>query len=167
MKHALDDKRIRSALPEKVLKEYSSEEYYRKYRERYPNTSLVKSHLDVLRRNMMKLHNHKVLIAMGTDMWALPGVGAHLELEYMVNAGMSPMEALVCATKTAAQFVSNGGSSLGTIEPETAAGNAKWPDLLILDADPLKDIRNTRSVRTIIKRGQIFDHQQLIEESKR
>jgi len=167
MKHALDDARIRSALPDKVLQEYSSEEYYKRYRERYPNISLVKSHLDVLRRNMMRLHNHKVLIAMGSDMWAFPGIGAHLELEYMVNAGMSPMDALVCATKNAAQFISNGGTSLGTIVQASSVDNAKWPDLLILDANPLEDIRNTRSVRTIIKRGQIFDHQQLIQESKR
>jgi hypothetical protein len=167
MKHALDDPRIRSALPDNVLKEYSNEEYYKRYRERYPNISFVKSHLEVLRRNLMKLHDRKVLVAMGTDMWALPGIGAHLELEYMVNAGMTPMEALVCATKNGGQFISNGGRSLGTIQQGTSGEAARWPDLLILDANPLEDIRNTRSVRTIIKRGQIFDHRKLIEESKR
>jgi imidazolonepropionase-like amidohydrolase len=80
---------------------------------------------------------------------------------------MTPMEALVCATKNGGQFISNGGRSLGTIQQGTSGEAARWPDLLILDANPLEDIRNTRSVRTIIKRGQIFDHRKLIEESKR
>jgi imidazolonepropionase-like amidohydrolase len=118
--------------------------------------------------------------ALGTDMWALPGIAVHLELEYMVQAGMRPGTALVAATNNAAIFFGKGKrkkkyknfqvwkkqargydlGEIGTIDP------GKQADLLILDANPLEDIRNTRSVRTIIKHGVVFDHQQLIEESK-
>jgi hypothetical protein len=159
MEHALSDERFGSALPVKLHHEYTSEGYYKRYRERYPNVEFVKSHLKVLQHNMMTLHKLGVRIAMGTDMWAFPGIGAHLELEYMVESGMTPMDALRCATQRGIEFL--GGVPIGTIESNNRA------DMLILDKNPLSDIRNTRTIRTVIKHGVVFDHATLVEESKR
>ncbi len=160
MKHALSDKRFRSALPSATLKRYSGKEYFDQYRKRYPNVEFVKSHLSVLRNNVSTLLSNYSPFAMGTDMWALPGIGAHLELEYLVKAGMNTHQALACATYGGSDFL-GASKKIGTIE------TGKQADLLILDANPLEDIRNTRSIRTIIKHGKMFDHQQLIKESKR
>jgi len=159
MEHAFSDERFRSALPAKMIEEYTSEGYYKRYRERYPNVEFVKSHIKVLQVNMMTLHDRGVRVAMGTDMWAFPGIGAHLELEYMVESGMTPMNALRCATRSGSEFLS--GVPRGTIKNNNPA------DLLILDKNPLTDIRNTRTIRTIIKHGVVFDHAALVEESKR
>ncbi|HYQ87147.1 MAG TPA: amidohydrolase family protein [Bacteroidota bacterium] len=159
MEHALSDERFRAALPAKLLEEYSSENYYKRYRERYPNVEFVNSHLKVLQHNMMTLHKRGIRIAMGTDMWAFPGIGAHLELEYMVESGMTPMDALRCATQRGIEFL--GGVPVGTIEDNNRA------DILILDRNPLTDIRNTRTIRTVIKHGVVFEHAALVEESNR
>jgi imidazolonepropionase-like amidohydrolase len=167
MKDALGDQRFQNGLSEDVVQHYLSEEYFDRYKQRYPNISFVKSHLAILQTNMRKLFNAKVNISMGTDMWAFPGIGAHLELEYMVDAGLSAAQTIVISTRNGARFLRS-SKSLG-LNDEDYVGiiqKDRQADLLILDANPLDDIRNTRSVRTIIKHGKIFDHQQLIEESK-
>ncbi len=138
MNNALVDDRFRSALPVDQLKRYTSEEYYDHYRKAYPNISFVKSHLKILERNMIRVFHSAANVAMGTDMWAFPGVGIHLEFEYMTKAGISEMEAIVCATRNGTKFLQE--PNIGTLEPD------KQADLLILDANPLDDIRNTRSV---------------------
>ncbi|MBI1805513.1 MAG: amidohydrolase family protein [Ignavibacteria bacterium] len=162
MRHALADARFHSALPDDVLKRYSSQEYYTRYRERYPNINFVRSHIGVLRDNVSTLAQNYGTIALGTDMWAFPGIGVHLELEYMVQAGLTPMQAIISATATGGQFLNaSANSTMGIIDFE------KQADLIILDADPLADIRNTRSINTIIKHGVFFNPKALIEESKR
>ncbi|MGQ0814028.1 MAG: amidohydrolase family protein [Gemmatimonadota bacterium] len=72
----------------------------------------------------------------------------HYELEELVAAGMTPLEAIIAATGTAARII--GSTEIGTIAP------GKWADLVILDADPLRDIRNTRRIRSVIKGGEIL-----------
>src|SRR5207249_3543020 len=79
MKDALDDPRFRESLSDPVVDRYLSEEYARQYEERYPNIRFVRSHLGILRTNMKRLLDAHTNVAMGTDMWALPGIGAHLE----------------------------------------------------------------------------------------
>lgn len=160
MKHVLTDKRFRNALPAERVKQYTSKEYYDRYRKRYPNADYVRSHLGILRGNAENIARNYVLVAMGTDMWALPGIAAHLELEYMVKAGLTPMQALVSATTISAELTAK-DVKLGPIEAGRVA------NLLILDADPTKDILNTRSIRSVIKKGRIFDHKTLIEESRK
>jgi imidazolonepropionase-like amidohydrolase len=109
---------------------------------------------------MKLLANEHANVVLGTDMWAFPGIGAHLELDYMVRAGMTPAQAIVSATSLAAKF-------LGEDRVKGSIEAGKQADLLILEGDPLKDILNTRTVREIIKRGIVFDHEALVEESKR
>jgi imidazolonepropionase-like amidohydrolase len=81
---------------------------------------------------------------MGTDTgppYRFQGYFEHLELEYMTKAGLTPMQALVSATSTAARCLH--AAELGTLE----AG--KWADLVVLAANPLDDIRNTRTLESV------------------
>jgi imidazolonepropionase-like amidohydrolase len=104
-----------------------------------------KEALEVARKNLTTLSAAGVRIAMGTDTgppgrWQ--GFFEHLELEMMVEAGMTPMQALVSATGAAAECHGRSGQ-LGVIQPGAAA------DLIVLDANPLDNIRNTRSIRRV------------------
>jgi imidazolonepropionase-like amidohydrolase len=80
----------------------------------------------------------------------LPGFGLHRELELLVESGLSPMQALQTATINAAQALRK-DKELGTIE----AG--KLADLIILEADPLKDISNTRKISAVVANGRLLD----------
>jgi imidazolonepropionase-like amidohydrolase len=104
-----------------------------------------KEGLEVAKRNLKTLSDQGVLVAMGTDTgppgrWQ--GFFEHLELEMMVEAGMTPMQVLVSATGAAAQCHGRSGQ-LGTIQAGAAA------DLLVLNANPLDNIRNTRQIDSI------------------
>jgi imidazolonepropionase-like amidohydrolase len=104
-----------------------------------------KEGLEIAKRNLKTLSDAGVRIGMGTDTgpagrWQ--GFFEHLELEMMVDAGMTPMQVIVAATGAAAECHGKSGQ-IGTIQPGAAA------DLLVLNANPLDDIRNTRQIRSI------------------
>jgi len=105
-----------------------------------------------LKRTFKKLHGAGVNIAAGTDS-GTPGVvigkGLHKELEIMVEAGISPMEAIIAGTRNAADNVAKAGE-LGTIE------SGKLADVIAVSGDPLKDIRNTREIKLVIRDGEIL-----------
>lgn len=81
---------------------------------------------------------------------AVPGFSLHDELELLVAAGLSPLQALAAATTAPARFLGL-ADSLGTVE------EGKTADLLLLDADPLMDIRHTRRIRAVFARGRLID----------
>ena len=104
-----------------------------------------KEALAVAKRNLKAVSDAGVRVAMGTDTgpagrWQ--GFFEHLELEMMVDAGMTPMQALVAATGAAAECHGK-GAELGSIRPGAFA------DLLVLGANPLENIRNTRQIKSI------------------
>ena len=104
-----------------------------------------KAGLEVAKRNLKLLADRGVRIAFGTDTGPparFQGFFEHLELEMMVEAGLTPMQALVSATGDAARCHQRSGQ-FGTL----AAGAAA--DLLILGANPLDNIRNTRSIEQV------------------
>ena len=104
-----------------------------------------KAGLEVAKRNLKLLVDRGVRIAFGTDTGPparFQGFFEHLELEMMVDAGLTPMQALVSATGDAARCHQRAGQ-FGTL----AAGAAA--DLLILGANPLDNIRNTRSIEQV------------------
>lgn len=101
------------------------------------------------RQATLKLARAGVTIGTGTDIWQIP-TGVHLEMEEMVAAGLTPLEALHAATDGAARIV-GAQQELGTITV------GKWADLVLLDADPSADIRNTRRIRAVIQAGQLLD----------
>lgn len=80
----------------------------------------------------------------------LPGFGLHRELELLVESGLSPMQALRAATINAALALRK-DRELGTVE----AG--KLADLVILEADPLKDISNTQKISAVVANGRLLD----------
>jgi urease gamma subunit len=93
----------------------------------------------------------------------IPGVSLHQELELMVEAGLSPMEALQTATRNAAQYF-GAIKSRGTIEV------GKLADLVLLDADPLQNISHTQKIHAVILQGRLISAQQrqvLLEQIKR
>jgi hypothetical protein len=95
------------------------------------------------------LHRAGLRIVAGTDQ-GVPGYSLHRELELHVKAGFTPMEAIQSATIVPAK-VMNLDKEVGTIE----AG--KRADMILLDANPLEDISNIRTVRTVIANGRMFD----------
>jgi imidazolonepropionase-like amidohydrolase len=90
-------------------------------------------------------------VVTGTDAPAvLPGASLHRDMELLVLAGLSPMQAIQAATKVGAAYLGK-EKELGTIEP------GKLADLVVIDGDPLKDITQTRHIHTVIKDGDVID----------
>ena len=100
-------------------------------------------------RNLVKLNAAGVRIAFGTDSSAAVGWNAHQELTDMVAAGMTPAQVIVAATKTSAELIKL--DQLGTV----AAG--KSADFMVLDANPLDNINNTRRISDVYLRGRKLD----------
>jgi imidazolonepropionase-like amidohydrolase len=98
-----------------------------------------------------------VPILAGTDVlnpYCMPGFSLHDELRYLVEAGMTPLQALQAATVSPARFL-NATDSLGTI------ARGKVADLVLLDADPLVDISNTTKIRAVVGGGRYYDRARL------
>jgi adenine deaminase len=85
--------------------------------------------------------------------YCFPGFAVHDELAELVGAGFTPMQALQAATREPARFLGL-DHSLGTIE------HGKVADLVVLDADPLLDIRNTQKIHALLVRGRFISTEQ-------
>ena len=140
----LDDPFLTAALPPDSVQQFRSPEYRAKVAAD-PNVPKARAALENGMRNLKTLHAKGVHIAFGTDSGANPvriqGWGEHRELELMVKAGLSPMDALVAATRGSATML--GISDRGTLE------KGKRADLLVLAGNPLDDIRNTRKLVSV------------------
>jgi imidazolonepropionase-like amidohydrolase len=100
------------------------------------------------------LHRAGVPFMAGTDaapgVYIMPGFSLHDELANFVEAGFTPMESLQTATSGPAKF-------LGTESTSGAVAPGKVADLVLLSANPLDDIRNTRHITSVIANGRLFD----------
>jgi len=95
------------------------------------------------------VHRERVKFLAGTD-YLILGFGLHDELKWLVQAGLTPAEALAAATRNAAESAGQ-IRRLGTIEP------GKIADLVLLDANPLADIANTSRIAAVIAAGHLYD----------
>jgi len=99
-----------------------------------------------------RAHAAGVPIGAGTDTpigVAVPGYSLHSELEFLVRAGLSPLEALKSATVRPAEYFSL-QEEMGTIDV------GKRADLLLLDASPLDNIANTKQIHAVVTKGQVL-----------
>ena len=113
----------------------------------------AKKTYDLQVRMVAEMYKAGVPILAGTDVlnpYCLPGFSLHDELEYLVKAGLTPIDALRAATLNPARFL-EATDSLGTIAAKKIA------DLVLLDADPLLDIRNTTRITAVVANGRLYD----------
>lgn len=114
---------------------------------------VVQQFFGIQARNLAKLNAAGVTIAVGTDgnrPW-----GPHEEMEDMVIAGMTPMQVLVAATRNGAELLRL--ADAGTLQMGKSA------DFIVLDANPLEDITNTRKISSVVLRGAQVDRSRLVE----
>jgi imidazolonepropionase-like amidohydrolase len=102
-----------------------------------------------------KLHRAGVGVQIGAH-GQREGLGAHWEIWSLVQGGMTPHEALRCATLGGARYLGY-DRDLGSIEP------GKLADLLVLERDPLADIRDSRTVSRVMLNGRLYDADTLDE----
>jgi hypothetical protein len=116
---------------------------------------LFKHDIDIVKA----MHAANVPLLAGTDTpnpYTYPGFSLHEEMELLVSAGLSPMEALQTATLRAAEF-------LGVERLFGSVEKGKIANLVLLDANPLEDIRNIKKIRGVVLRGNLLDRQRLDE----
>jgi imidazolonepropionase-like amidohydrolase len=132
-----------------LLTTLSSDTYSQKV-SRDPKTAQHKADFAMDQKNLKTLYDAGVRIGFGTDSGAMPtripGFSEHRELEDMVQAGLTPMQAIVCATRSNAELLGL-EAVRGTLRP------GKRADLIVLAANPLDDITNTRSIVSIFHDG--------------
>ena len=111
------------------------------------------------------MHRAGVPLLAGTDAptpFVIPGFSLHDELALLSEAGLAPMDALQTATRNPARYLGL-QDSLGTVE------KGKIADLVLLDANPLQDIRNTTRIAAVILNGRLLSGlslQKMLAESE-
>lgn len=114
------------------------------------NAQIYRAQLPQAMSNLKTLSDADVPIVFGTDSGVptrFMGYFEHMEMQMMAEAGLTPMQIIVAASRDAAQYM--GLEGLGTL----SKGN--WADFIILDADPLDDIRNAREIFEVYVGGEV------------
>lgn len=109
-------------------------------------------------RSVRRLHAAGVPVMGGTDT-GIPGLDLHLELELLVKSGLTPLEAIRAVTATPARCLGV-DHALGTIE----AG--KLADLILVDGDPSRDIRDLRRVALVVMGGQAYTREEILAQTR-
>jgi len=144
----LGDPFFTRALDASTVEALSSSKYVQE-RAAAPNFARYPAVLETAVQNTRREAAAGVMMGMGTDSGPsarFPGYFAHWELELMVKAGLTPLQALTAATGKNATFL--GAQALGTLQP------GKWADFVVLDRDPLADIRNTHAIHAVYISGE-------------
>ncbi len=145
----INDPFFRAALDPGVLEMVTSPEYKAKLRANKVTTQEAAA-LPVAMRNLKTIYDSGILVALGTDSGATPvrvqGFAEHMELVLMVQAGLTPLQAINVATKNGAQLLAI-GDQYGTLEP------GKKANFIVLEKDPSHDIKNTQTIRAVWKNG--------------
>lgn len=132
------------------LHQLLSSDAYKQKIQQDPATAIHRSALQTAMVNLKKSHDAGILIAFGTDSGANPfriqGWAEHRELQLMVAAGLTPIQAIHCATEVTAEMLQI-GERTGTVQP------GKQADLIVLNADPSADIANTEKIAMVFHNG--------------
>src|SRR5262245_9427314 len=149
----------RKTYPSAITEAYTSNATREQMESFLTNSAFTKTHLPTLRANLKKVNDAGILIVTGTDTGfygVFTGLASHLELILHAEAGLKSADIIKAATINAAIMIGREKDS-GTIE------EGKVADLLILDANPLDDIRNIKQIHRIIKGGTVFDPAELLK----
>jgi predicted DNA-binding protein with PD1-like motif len=140
---------FRAALDPGVFEMITSPDYKAKTRESKV-AKMEEEALPIAKRNLKKIYDAGILVALGTDSGATPirvqGFAEHVELGLMVQAGLSSLQVISVATKNAAQLL-RVADQYGTLEP------GKKANFIVLAKDPSQDINNTKTIRAVRKNG--------------
>jgi imidazolonepropionase-like amidohydrolase len=105
-----------------------------------------------------RYHEQGVRLLTGSDTpnpWVVPGISLHQELELLASAGIKPLEVLTLATRNGAQALGIADET-GTLEP------GKRADMVVLSANPLADIANTRRIEQVLLGGRVLERETLL-----
>jgi imidazolonepropionase-like amidohydrolase len=145
----LDDPALPVLFPALVLETVSGQEYQANLANS-PNLESTREVYATAARNLAKVAAAGIPIAVGTDSGGpgrFQGLWEHREMELLVKAGLTPMQAIQAATVNGARFLGL-ESRYGTLEP------GKIADLIVLNANPLEDIRNSRRIDEVWVNGE-------------
>jgi imidazolonepropionase-like amidohydrolase len=162
----LDDPILLGTVPAFLLENMRKAEYMKVEKERFTKVARMDAYGWARERNPVFCDNNKIMheagvkIAVGTDAggtvgYNFQGYNTPWEVQILTECGMTPMEALVAATKNGAEVIGV-GDHLGTIEP------GKIADLLILSANPLENIENIRQIEWIIQNGSVHPRKDFV-----
>ncbi len=145
----LTEEFFKSSLEPGVYDLLTSEEF-KKAQQNPSSAERNKKGLEIALRNVKKLHEAGIIVGMGTDSGAQParaqGFAEHRELQLLVEAGLTPMQAIQAATANSAGILKI-DKDYGTLE------KGKIADFIVLDANPLDDIKNTQQINAVYKAG--------------
>ncbi|MDJ0700395.1 MAG: amidohydrolase family protein [Woeseiaceae bacterium] len=117
--------------------------------------------IEIRRRLIIALHDAGAGLLLGSDapqIFNVPGFSLHYELENMVDAGLSPFDALRMGTANVAEFLEL---------PTGLVARGREADLVLLDANPLEDISNTRRIHGVMLRGEWYSGYELQDRIER
>jgi imidazolonepropionase-like amidohydrolase len=143
-----DDSFFQKSLAPGALQTLRSAAFVEKARAN-PDLPRLQAAFAMAQRNLKTMFQSGVRVAFGTDSGPplrFQGYLDHRELQLMVDSGLSPLEALTCATGNAADVLGQ-GAKIGILEP------GRYADFLLLDASPLDDIRNTEKLSGVWQAG--------------
>ena len=145
----MDTQFFHDAANDDLWKQLNSDAYKQKVKDD-PTTPVHRKALETASSNLKLLHDAGVHVAFGTDSGANPfriaGFAEHRELQLMVAAGLTPLQAIQCATQETARM-------LGIDKQTGTAETGNYADLLVLDADPSSNIENTEKIAMVFHRG--------------
>ncbi|MEZ5361116.1 MAG: amidohydrolase family protein [Bryobacterales bacterium] len=155
----LDDPEVRAASSAEAATQIADPQW-RKQRLAETRLDILKPELGRAQRFSKQMAEEGIWLGLGSDSngATIPhGWGAHNEMRLLVDAGIAPLEVLSIATEASARRLGGYGADIGTLEP------GKQADLVLLDADPVADIRNTRRIARVMQAGRWVDREGLLQ----
>ena len=141
-------------IPKAMIQLGAEQETVTAWEQIWDNLPWLREHLQVLRANTKAMLDAGILVVAGSDT-GNPGTGTFLgltsqvELELLAEAGIRPDQIIQMTSLKAARMI-GWEEEIGSLEP------GKLADMVILDEDPLADIKNVRSVNTVVKSGRVY-----------